>query len=193
MENISGMKHIPHQDVRVNDEDKAITMAEAQAAFQYRATQLHDFQDDPVLFATTHPAIEAEELELLNGLSKEGITPDDLREVGDRFAEARGVAHDYAREVPKKTFVGLRVDYFVNGVSLIKHQLGADVNIENTRNIPKTLSRRDELIKAYAALMKMEIADREMFARFSRNPGLLADMRDRDLLYPGTWKVKTRD
>jgi hypothetical protein len=193
MENFPKMQHFPNQDVRVTDEEKAMKMAEAQSAFENMAANLNDFQNDPTLFASVHSATEADELELLNGLSKEGITPADLREVGDRYAEARGVAHDYAQEVRQKSFVGLRVDYFVNGFSLIKSQLVADVNIENTRHVPPKLSRRDALIKAYAALMRMEIADREMFARFSGNPELLTDARDQDLLHPGTWKVRTRD
>jgi hypothetical protein len=187
------MKHIPGQEGRVDDQEKARKMAEAQDVFESRASFLGEYQKDPTTFLANNPDMAPEELELFKQLSEADITAEDLREVGDRYAEARATAYDYAQELPDKSWSSLQIDDFVNSISLLKNNIASGNNpidvMEPTR-IRGSVSQRDAFVKQYAALMKVELIAQEKKARWYSDPSI---RDDEELIEPGTWMVHGRN
>ena len=158
----------------IENQDKAREMAKTEDFYHEQAGRFQEYLKDPKAFSKTlewRPKVADINVlysaEYFKRLVQSGITPDDLRIIGDRVAEVRGSAVDYEETVREKSTVQLKIEAAVFTVLNFKHGMsglaGAIKNPSISWAITElTINRDNQKLEVW---LKKEVAERELIAR----------------------------
>ncbi len=155
------LSHRRGQEGIVRIEDKAHVMAEKENSYQDIATKFDSYLSNP-------ETVDEESSMRFGAYKRENITPDDLRIIGDRLAELKGAGYDYQQEALAASSVKLRLDAHVFGLVALKNGLQSGyVPSESGAVFPVTNEKHEAWLRGGEALIKKEIARRELEARYA--------------------------
>ena len=97
---------------------------------------------------------------------KEGITPEDLRTIGDRTAEVRGLTFDFEENIRSVPTARLLADYPLIKAVQLKHALPTPTNERELRaGMELTTKKHEANLNRLEAYLKRNAMEKELIAR----------------------------
>ena len=102
----------------------------------------------------------------LQAYVKEGITPEDLRTIGDRTAEVRGLTFDFEENIRSVPTARLLADYPLIKAVQLKHALPTPTNERELRaGMELTTKKHETNLNRLEAYLKRNAMEKELIAR----------------------------
>ncbi len=103
------LKHIPGQEGRVDDEEKARVMAEHELGHRELAQSYELYIKDPEKWHREDPdRMNPKKVTVYEEFERLGVTPEYIIKVGEIWGEVEGSLHDYRKDLQDKTGAELR-------------------------------------------------------------------------------------